>query len=152
MKCSCCGEERPSLAGLQCHDDIKVCTNCVGWLKGQLGMMDVTPILPVLDMAVSVAFYEAAGFDVHVYRDDNEDGGYAFVHYEEQSVFDLGLEPSTVGAGCFITVPRSDEWHARFTQLGYDVTTLRDEPWGMREFALTDPSGNRLRFGHGLDN
>jgi uncharacterized glyoxalase superfamily protein PhnB len=27
------------------------------------------------------------------------------------------------------------------------VTPLVDQPWGMREFALTDPSGNRLRIG-----
>ena len=36
-----------------------------------------------------------------------------------------------------------------------DPTPLRDEPWGMREFSVTDPSGNRLRVGepsaHGHD-
>jgi predicted enzyme related to lactoylglutathione lyase len=110
--------------------------------------MDVTAILPMLDMKASVAFYEAAGFDVRVYRDDQEDGGYAFVSYNDESVFDLGLQPSAVGAGCFIIVADADVWHARLSALGYDVTPVIDEPWGMREFALTDPSGNRLRFGH----
>jgi hypothetical protein len=26
----------------------------------------------------------------------------------------------------------------------------RDEPWGMREFTVVDPSGNLLRIGHDL--
>ena len=123
----------------------------MGWLKNQLGLLDVTPILPVLDMAKSVAFYEGAGFNVHVYRDESEEGGFAYVHYDEQSVFDLGLVESAERASCFISVPNSDEWHARFAILGYDITPLQDESWGMREFVLTDPNGNRLRFGHRLD-
>ncbi len=150
LRCSCCGEDRPTLAGLQCHQDVKICSICVGWLKAHLGTMDVSSILPVLDMVTSVAFYEAAGFDVRVYRDELEAGEFAFVHYEDESVFDLGLESSAAGAGCFITVPSSDNWHERFIRLGYDVSLLRDEPWGLREFTLTDPSGNRLRFGHEL--
>ena len=96
-------------------------------------------------------FYEAAGFHVHVYKDGHEDGGYAFVSYDDESVFDLGLETSAAGAGCYVRVPDIDDWHTRLTRLGYNVTAIRDEPWGMREFALTDPSGNRLRFGQGID-
>jgi predicted enzyme related to lactoylglutathione lyase len=133
---------------LHCHPDVKVCAECVGWLQGQLRKMDVTTILPVLDMAASVAFYEAAGFDVRVYRDDHEEGEYAFVSYDDEGVFDLGVQPSAVGAGCFIIVRDADGWHARLRALGSDVTPVVDEPWGMREFALTDPSGNRLRIGH----
>jgi uncharacterized glyoxalase superfamily protein PhnB len=30
------------------------------------------------------------------------------------------------------------------------VTALADEPWGMREFTLTDPSGNHVRIGRGI--
>ena len=36
-------------------------------------------------MDESVEFYEAAGFDVHVY----EGGGFAFVRHDDESVFDL---------------------------------------------------------------
>jgi hypothetical protein len=34
------------------------------------------------------AFYEGVGFDVALY----EGGGHAFVHYDDGSVFDLGVE------------------------------------------------------------
>ena len=154
MNCSCCGEPRGALAALECVAEVKVCGGCLEWLRGQLGIMDVTPILPTLDIAASAAFYEAVGFHVRVYADENggedgeEDGGYAFVQYEDASVFDLTLAASAAGAGCYIRVPNVDEWHTRLTGLGHSVTPIVDEPWGMREFALTDPSGNRLRFGH----
>jgi uncharacterized glyoxalase superfamily protein PhnB len=36
------------------------------------------------------------------------------------------------------------------SELGYVVGEIAEQPWGMREFALTDPSGNRLRFGRGV--
>ncbi len=150
MNCSCCGEERDpaTLAALRGHDDVKVCRACIGWLGGQAGMLDVTPTLPVADMDSSVAFYEAAGFTVHVY----EGGGFAFVRRDEQSVFDLGfeadLDPAANKAGCYVIVPVADDWHTLFSDLRYPVTELRDEEYGMREFTLTDPSGNHLRFGH----
>jgi predicted enzyme related to lactoylglutathione lyase len=108
--------------------------------------MDVTPILPVLNMATAAEFYEAAGFDVRVY----EGGGYAFVNYNDESVFDLGLKESATGAGCYIIVPGVDDWHTRLSALGYSVTPVLNEPHGMREFTLTDPDGNRLRFGRGI--
>jgi hypothetical protein len=113
-------------------------------------VIDSTPILPVRDMVEAVAFYEAAGFDVRVY----EGGSYAFVNHDDESVFDLGYEDGfdveSNRAGCYLIVPSPDEWHACLTSLGYPVTPLRDENYGMREFALTDPSGNHIRFGHGL--
>jgi hypothetical protein len=152
MKCSCCGEERDptTLASLRCDADVRVCRACTGWLRGQVGVLDVTPTLPVVDMGEAVAFYEAAGFDVHVY----EGGGYAFVRHDDESVFDLGLEsdmdPATNKAGCYVIVPQPDEWHSVFANLEYPVTDPRDQEYGMREFTLTDPSGNQLRFGHSI--
>jgi uncharacterized glyoxalase superfamily protein PhnB len=129
---------------------VQVCRECIGWLGEQTGRLDVTPTLPVVDMVESVAFYEAAGFHVHVY----EGGGFAFVHHDEQSVFDLGTEPdmdpATNRSGCYVIVPVVDEWHTSLSELGYPVTPLEDEVYGMREFTLTDPSGNHLRFGQSL--
>ena len=34
---------------------------------------------------------------------------------------------------------------------GLDVTPIADQPWGMREFTLTDPFGNHIRVGRGID-
>ncbi len=148
--CSCCGEQRDRLVALQCHDDIKVCPVCIGWLRANAGIIDSTPILPVIDMAASVAFYRATGFDVREYE---EGGGYAFVTHDDESVFDLDqvdvhIMPETNGAACYLIVPHVDDWHIRLRAAGHPVTDVVDQPWGMREFTLTDPNGNHLRFGH----
>ena len=89
------------VTSLLCHDDIKVCRVCVGWLSGNVGMVDSTPTLPVADMAEAVVFCEAAGLEVHRYDD-----GFAFVQLDDQSVFDLDLipdmSPADNHAGCYI--------------------------------------------------
>jgi hypothetical protein len=99
-------------------------------------------------MDESATFYRAAGFEVHRYVDGTDNGGHAFVHFNEESVFDLGLQGSASGAACYIDVPDPDLWYRKLGELDYQVTEIKNEAWGMREFTLTDPSGNRLRFGH----
>jgi uncharacterized glyoxalase superfamily protein PhnB len=97
-------------------------------------------------MTVATRFYEAAGFDVEHY-----DGGFAFVHLNDQSVFDLHVkpetDPATNGAGCYMIVEDVDGWHQRLVAAGLPVTAVEDQPWNMHEFTLTDPSGNHIRIG-----
>jgi catechol 2,3-dioxygenase-like lactoylglutathione lyase family enzyme len=151
VECSCCGEQRdPSMtAALLCHDDIKLCRICLGWLMARAGGLDVTPTLPVRDMEEATRFWQAAGFDVDHYSDD-----FAFVQYRDRSVFDLdriaGLDPATNHAGCYIVTEQTDEWHARFVAAGLAVTPVEDMPWSMHEFTLTDTSGNRIRIGRSV--
>jgi hypothetical protein len=152
VNCSCCGEEREQLAPLLCHDEIKVCRGCIGWLRANAGVVDSTPILPVVDMGAAVAFYERAGFDVHQY----EGGGHAFVHYDDESVFDLGvaeppLDRAANQAGCYLITRDADQWHTRMRDAGLDVTPLEAKPWGMTEFTLTDPDANSIRIGRSTD-
>jgi len=145
VECFCCGEQLDlaELTAFRCHPEVRVCRGCIGWLGEQSGAVDVTPTLPVLDMDASVEFYEAAGFEVRVY----EGGGFAFVTYDDRSVFDLGLESAASGAGAYLVVPDPDEWHARLEGRGLPVSEVADQDHGMREFTLIDPSGTRLRFG-----
>jgi Glyoxalase/Bleomycin resistance protein/Dioxygenase superfamily len=148
VKCACCGEKRDAamLAPLLCHDEIKVCRVCAGWLMRRTGGVDVTPTLPVRDMSEATRFCEAAGFDVEQYGDD-----FAFVHLDDQSVFDLdcidGLDPATNHAGCYIITDDVDDWHERLAAAELQVSAIEDMPWGMHEFTLTDPSGNNIRIG-----
>jgi catechol 2,3-dioxygenase-like lactoylglutathione lyase family enzyme len=152
LNCSCCGEERDLVVPLLCHDEVKVCRVCIGWLRATAGMIDSTPILPVLDMDAAIAFYEQAGFEVHRY----EGGGYAFVRYDDESVFDLDLAEPTLDrdgnhAGCYLITPETDAWHTRLSTAALPVTKLEAKPWGMTEFTLTDPDGNTIRIGRGSD-
>lgn len=71
------------MSPLHCHDEIKICRICAHWLVGRIGI-GVTPTPPVADMAKTVEFWEAAGIDVN-----RHDDGFAFVSFDEKSVFDL---------------------------------------------------------------
>ena len=137
------------VTSLLCHDEIKVCRVCVGWLNGRVGAIDVTPTLPVVDMDEAARFYECAGLDVERYDD-----GFAFARLDDQTVFDLDLvadmAPEANHAGCYIISDDVDGWHGCLVAAGLPVTTVDDMPWGMHEFTLTDPSGNNIRIGQHL--
>ena len=151
LTCSCCGEQRDEskTAALQCHQDIRICRGCIGWLAQSSGMLDVTPTFPVVSMNEAVRFYEAAGMNVHRYDD-----GFAFVRNGDDSVCDLDLDehidPERNRAGCYVIVSNVDEWHARFSATGRPLSSIESQPWGMREFSVRDPSGNNLRIGQNL--
>jgi catechol 2,3-dioxygenase-like lactoylglutathione lyase family enzyme len=134
---------------------VALCRDCLEWLLGEIGVIS-TPTLPVRDMSEAIAFYEQAGFGVRVYRDGEGDPGegFAFVDYDGQSVFDLDVvdvEPGRNRAGCYLIMKDADAWHGRLDAAGLPVTPIVDQPWGMREFTLTDPSGNHIRIGRGVD-
>jgi len=154
--CSCCGQEKPA-ATLRSRDDVALCRDCLEWLLGTIGVTS-TPTLPVADLAEAVAFYERAGFGVRLYDDgpDETGEGFAFVDFDGQSVFDLdgipGLDRSANRAACYLITRDADAWHERLAAAGLSVTELVNQPWGMREFTLTDTSGNHIRIGRTIDD
>lgn len=93
---------------------------------------------------------------MRVYSDGSDDVGarFAFVDFDGQSVFDLDaaadLDCSANRAGCYLIATDADAWHARMTSAGLPVSPIADQPWGMREFTLTDPSGNHVRIGRSI--
>ena len=147
MECGCCGQDRTGTVTLGSRDDIALCPDCIGWLANRVGTTS-TPTLPVRDLSVARAFFENAGFDVRIY----DGGGFAFCDFAGQSVFDLDeivdMAVEANHAGCYIITPGIDELHDRLSTAGLPVSDVRDEPWGMREFTLTDPFRNNIRIGH----
>ena len=77
-------------------------------------------------------------------------GGYAFVRHRGAEVIHLchvpDLDPSTNPSGCYVHVGEVDRLRGEFLDAGVAVSEIRDEPWGMREFRLTDPSGNLVAW------
>ena len=55
--------------------------------------------------------------------------------------------PEANHAGCYLITSDVDEWHRRLLAADLKVTPIEDMPWGMHEFTLTDPSGNKIRIG-----
>lgn len=106
-------------------------------------------IFPTLNMGESIAFYQRVGFTVTSY-----DAGYAWVQHEGRELFHLahvaGLDVKANRAAGYFHVQDVDDVHRRWSSHAEPVAALADQPWGMREFAVKDPSNNLLRVGQNL--
>jgi catechol 2,3-dioxygenase-like lactoylglutathione lyase family enzyme len=112
------------------------------------------PILPARDLRRTRAFYESLGFSTG-YDDDNYtilSRGELVIHLERNDE----LVPEHNQTSCYWRVRDADQLHGEFAVVGLPaagiprLTRPGDRPWGMREFALVDPSGNLVRIGHEL--
>jgi catechol 2,3-dioxygenase-like lactoylglutathione lyase family enzyme len=114
------------------------------------------PILPSKNLRETLAFYERLGFENRGAPPEQWDyliigrGGIELQFYGDPNV-----DPLTTAAMCYVRVDDADAVHAEWESTGVprdDATGSRlDAPtltfYGMREFALVDPSGNLLRVG-----
>jgi catechol 2,3-dioxygenase-like lactoylglutathione lyase family enzyme len=112
------------------------------------------PTLPSRDLAATLRFYAALGFDGRIVGD-----GYAIVRraaLELHFFLHRSLNPARSDHGAYLRVARVDELYralqaARLPQHGIPrMEVLADKPWGMREFAVLDADGNLLRIGQVL--
>lgn len=111
------------------------------------------PILQVHDVRASAEFYAKLGFDCHGFWGDPP--GFAII------------QRGDVTLGLFLplsaTVSPNDQWaayvyvddvnalHAELSAVGgLDMTQPNDEPYGCRDFDVTDPDGHRIAFGQDM--
>ncbi|HEX7275855.1 MAG TPA: VOC family protein [Acidimicrobiales bacterium] len=148
--CACCDQDYPddALDRLVGHPEIAVCAGCLVWLlaRRDQALVRAVPVLTADDLAGSVAFWTSAGFDVEVYAPDfaaaERDG-------VELHLVDPGGSDRERGAA-YLHVNDVDAVHEAWAAAGIPVSPVRDEPWGMREFNLVDPGGNRVRIGRSI--
>lgn len=115
------------------------------------------PVLACRDVAESVRFYRALGFDV-AFQDDPAAPAYAAIRRDR-----VELHLQWADAGQFIegldrpayrfVVDDVDALHAELAAVVDPSVfgtgpwkTPGDTPWGTREFHLRDPAGNVLQF------
>lgn len=104
----------------------------------------VNPVLPVSDMDRAIAFYRRLGFVVNAY-----DAGYAWVKNCGWEIVHLAAADGDNSAGAYVHVEDADAWHVALGALAPEgaIGDLAVQPWGKREFPVTDPDGNVIRFG-----
>lgn len=102
------------------------------------------PVLVVRDLGASSVFYRGLGFAVKVHSDR-----YAWVTHGGWEFLHLIQSESGGGAGAYVHVSDPDEWHVAMSASagGDSVGEVTNQPWAMREFAVTDLDGNIVRFG-----
>ena len=113
------------------------------------------PILPARDLDETRAFYERLGFRAAGWW-PSEFGGYAILVRGDLSMHFFAFEdlsPAENYAQCYWRVKAVDALYAEYHAAGLPrsgtprLGPVEDKPWGMREFAITDPNGNLVRVG-----
>lgn len=148
--CYCCGRTVAveDLARMLCHPEVAICGGCADWLATSNRML--VRAVPVLttedDVAASATFWEAAGFDVERFTAD-----FAVADRDGVELHLAELQPEGRDRGeAYLHARDVDGLHAAWDSAGLPVSEVRDEPWGMREFNLVDPGGNRVRVGRSV--
>jgi hypothetical protein len=169
--CGCCGRTLPAdrVAELGTTPGVFICAGCALWaarrarplsLLGRLPILRALrrrhrhepsggikahvaiPVLPSADLDRTAAFYAPTGFLA-----SGRHPGYLLLHNAEVELH--FAQPGTVERGeCYIHVGDAQALHNQLREHGIDgLGPITDQDYGLREFVLTDPDGNRVRFG-----
>jgi catechol 2,3-dioxygenase-like lactoylglutathione lyase family enzyme len=119
------------------------------------------PILPSRDLHETLEFYVRLGFENR--GAPAEEWNYLIIGrgtIDLHFIADPTVDPFTTAGSCYLYVADADALHDEWQRVGVktdDTTGSRldlpmDTDYGMREFALVDPSGNLLRAGSPLNS
>jgi uncharacterized glyoxalase superfamily protein PhnB len=112
----------------------------------------IVPMLPVRHLPRAIAFYRALGFQV---LQEREDWGWAQLGLGDsrvmldQSIFHATQRPSS--AVVYLYPEDLDAFHADARRRGLTIPDLETTFYGMREFRIEDPDGNRLWVGQATE-
>lgn len=106
------------------------------------------PMLPVRSIATSIGFYEKLGFEVEQRRDD---WGWAMLRSGESRIMlDQSINKhrgAPRDAVLYLYPDDISAYHAQVRRNGLDVPELDATFYGLTEFRIDDPDGNRLWIG-----
>lgn len=111
-------------------------------------LKQLIPMQPVTHLPASIAFYRKLGFEV---EDHNDAWGWAMLRCGPcQVMLDQSINPPPGSARSAVLYLYPDDlraYHAQARQNGLEVPPLETTFYGMTEFRLQDPDGNRLWIG-----
>ena len=111
-------------------------------------MNRLIPMLPVRSMPASVEFYRKLGFGV---ERRNDDWGWAMLRFDECRLMvdqSINVQPRAPRMSVIYLYPEDIvEYHRQIRSNGLDVPDLDVTFYGMTEFRVDDPDGNRLWIG-----
>lgn len=106
------------------------------------------PMLPVKSMPASVEFYQKLGFSV---EQRNDQWGWAMLRLDECRLMvdqSINRDPNALRQSVIYLYPDDVvEYHRQVRGNGLDIPELDVTFYGMTEFRLDDPDGNRLWIG-----
>lgn len=111
-------------------------------------MNRLIPMLPVANVSLAIAFYRKLGFDV---ESSNDQWRWAMLVFDDcrlmvdESINDPADAPRT--AVVYLYPDDILAYHRQVRRNGVDVPPLSHPFYGMTEFRIADPDGNRLWIG-----
>jgi uncharacterized glyoxalase superfamily protein PhnB len=118
-----------------------------------LETIEIKAFVPARDLAESIDFYKALGFDATMESDD-----LAYLCYGK-TAFLLSQFYNPEHANNFVMhmlVANADDWYQNVeasgvvTKFSVRLSPPDDRPWGIRDFTLIDPTGVLWRIGHAI--
>lgn len=110
--------------------------------------MHLIPMLPVNHLATSIEFYAKLGFAIER-REDH--WGWARLRNGDCEIMldqSINQHPSAPRQSVIYLYPDNiDDYHRQARAAGLELPDLEETFYGMREFRLDDPDGNRLWIG-----
>ncbi len=111
-------------------------------------MTGLVPMLPVRSMPASVAFYRALGFEVERQQDEWR---WAMLRFDDCRLMvdeSINVHPSLPRTSVLYLYPDDVvAYHQQLRDNGVQVPDLDTQFYGMTEFRMEDPDGNRLWIG-----
>ncbi len=106
------------------------------------------PMLPVRSMPASVAFYLKLGFSV---EQKNDSWRWAMLSFGDCRLMldeSINVHPDLPRTSVLYLYPEDiHAYHEQLRSKGLDVPDLKTTFYGMSEFRINDPDGNRLWIG-----
>ena len=174
VTCGCCGLEFPvdRVAELGVTQGTYICAACAHWAGKRAGRWwsvirvrlprlirrvrsvgrlpstaarTAIPVLASTDLDQTAAFYAAAGF-----QESGRHDGYLLLSSGDAELH-VETQPGRVPGACFIHVGDAMKLWKMLRERGVaSVGPIAVQDYGLREFVLTDPDGNQVRFGSPL--
>ena len=111
-------------------------------------MTRLIPMLPVRSMPASVAFYQKLGFSIET---RNDGWRWAMLCFGECRLMvdeSINVDPGVPRTSVLYLYPDDiSEYHQQVRKDGLAVPDLEVSFYGMTEFRMDDPDGNRLWIG-----
>ncbi len=119
-----------------------------------LNVTEIKAFVPSKDFALSQRFYQDIGFTMA-----SEGGGVAYFHCDNASFLlqDFFADSFAENFMMHLLVEDVEAWRQRIDasgvvgRYGVKLGEIKLQPWGMREFALFDPSGVLWRIAQNVD-
>lgn len=118
-----------------------------------LESVEIKAFVPAKDFELSKQFYQDLGFTL-----TSDEGGFAYFRHNDCSFLlqDFYVKEYADNFMMHILVKDIEKWHAHVVasgvavKYGVKVTEVTEEPWGMFDFMVVDPSSVLWRFGQNI--